>query len=495
MREPIGSGSSTTGPAHRMPKTSRRWLQPRVPSSELYRLAPRPPALHRIGVGRGWHWGRRGIRNWMVWAMTAFLVAEFGHWAWAIPVAVVTVFLYLASPRFHPVAYAVDPDFEAGSEEFQNTMGGITAAPFLAGNAARVFNDGDEFYPAMIEAIDRAERSITMEQYIFWDGKVGRRFAEAFAGRARAGVRVKLLVDAIGSATLGQENIRILEAAGVQLAWYHPIRWYTLTRANQRTHRKSIILDGRVAFTGGAGLADHWLGRARNAGEWRDMMIRVDGPAAAVQQAGFAQNWLVTTGEILTGTDYFPVTAAAGEVAVQTILSSPTEGAGAAATMYVLAIEAARQSIAIANPYFIPSGAFVDLLARARRRGARIRLLVAGKHNDTWWARQNSVRLYGQLMEAGVEIYEFEPSMLHHKFMVVDGKWATIGTANFDNRSFALNNETNLCINDAELVSRMGMIFDRDVKRARRIDEPTWRGRKLRYKLQEMAASVIEDQV
>jgi len=478
-----------------MPKTSRRWLQPRVGPDQLYRLAPRPPVPERLGLHRGWHWARRLLRSWIAWAFLAFLLSELGYPISAIPVAFVSLFLYLASPQFHPAAYAIDPDFEPGSPEFLTTMGSITAAPFLEGNSVRIYNNGDEFYPVMIHAIESAQYSITMEQYIFWKGQVGRRFAEAFASRARAGVHVKLLVDAIGSATLGEENIRILEAGGVQLAWYHPIRWYTLTRANRRTHRKSIIIDGRIAFTGGAGLADHWLGSARDASEWRDMMIRVEGSAAAVQQAGFAQNWLVTTGEILTGAEYFPVPVRAGPVRVQTILSSPTEGAGAAATMYMLALESARRSLWIANPYFIPSGAFIDLLGRAKRRGVEIKLMVAGRHNDTWWARQNSVRLYGPLLEVGVEVYEFEPSMLHHKTMIVDGVWATIGTANFDNRSFSLNNETNLCINDRGLVNQLEHIFEEDLKRCRRIDSEIWSNRRLWYRVQELAASVIEDQV
>jgi cardiolipin synthase A/B len=486
------SGSANTGSK---PRTSRRWLQPRVGTDLLYRLAPKPPAPERLGLGLGWHWARRLLRSWIAWAAVAFVLSELGHWIAAPPVAFVALFLYLASPQFHPAAYAIDPDFEPGSPEFLNTMGGITTAPFLEGNSARIYNNGDEFYPAMISAIESAQYSITMEQYIYWKGQVGRRFAEAFAERARVGVRVKLLVDAIGSATLGEENIRILEAAGVQLAWYHPIRWYTLTRANRRTHRKSIIIDGKIAFTGGAGLADHWLGHARNAGEWRDMMIRVDGPAAAVQQAGFAQNWLVTTGEILTGAAYFPEIPHAGQVRVQTILSSPTDGAGAAATMYMLALESARRCLWIANPYFIPSGTFIDLLRRASRRGVQVKLMVAGKHNDTWWARQNSVRLYGELFKAGVEVYEFEPSMMHHKTMIVDGVWATIGTANFDNRSFALNNETNLCINDATLVAQLERVFERDLRRCKPISRELWSSRRLWYRLQEAAASVIEDQV
>ena len=486
-----GSGSVGSG----KPKTSRRWLQPRVKKEELYRLAPRPPAPERLGRRHRWHWARRMIRNWVLWTATSFALSEFGHPYLALVVAFVAVFLYLASPQFHPAAYPIDPDFAPGSPEFLTTMSGITAAPYIPGNSVQILNDGDEFYPAMLKDIESATESITMEQYIFWEGKVGVRFAEAFAQRARAGVKVKLLVDAIGSATLGEENIRILEAGGAQLGWYHPIRWYTLDRANSRTHRKSLIIDGKVAYTGGAGIGDQWLGRSRDPSEWRDMMIRVEGPAAAVQQAGFAQSWLLTTGEILTGSKYFPEPQEVDDICVQTILSSPSEGAGSTATMYMLALESARKCLWIANPYFIPSGAFIDLLDRACKRGVEIKLMVAGKHNDTWWARENSVRLYGSLLDAGVEVYEFEPAMLHHKTMIVDGLWATIGTTNFDNRSFALSNETNVCLMDRAVVHHLERIFQDDLTRCKQIDRAIWRKRKLRFKLQEMAASLIEDQV
>src|SRR6185369_2172578 len=201
------------------------------------------------------------------------------------------------------------------------------------GNRVSIYNNGDEFYPAMLQAIESSEHSVTMEQYIFWDGRVGRRFAEALAERAREGVSVKLLVDAIGSATLGDPILKILEAGGCQLAWFRPIHRFALDRANQRTHRKSLIVDGRQAFTGGAGLADHWLGAARNEQEWRDIQVSVEGAAVLAQQSGFAQNWLLTTGEILSGHDFFPAPSPAGDVQVQTILSSPSAGACAAATM------------------------------------------------------------------------------------------------------------------------------------------------------------------
>jgi cardiolipin synthase len=374
-------------------------------------------------------------------------------------------------------------------------MAGITGMPIVTGNRVTIYNNGDEFFPAMLEAIESATNSITMEQYIFWDGRVGRRFAEAFSERARKGVAVKLLVDAVGSSTLGEEILKILEAGGCQLAWHKPIHWYTLDRINHRNHRKSLIVDGRIAFTGGAGIGDHWLGSAENPREWREVQIRVEGPAAVAQQTGFAQNWLLTTGEIISGQKFFPTAEPCGDIEVQTILSSPLVGAAAAATMYLIALQCARRYIYIANPYFIPDSRVIALLASAHRRGVELKLMVAGKYNDTWWARQNSLRLYGRLLKAGVQIYEFKPTMLHQKTMVVDDAWATVGTTNFDNRSFSLSEETNVCLHDPKPVEELRRIFEADLARCKKIARADWRRRGVWQRAKERFASLIEDQV
>jgi len=415
-------------------------------------------------------------------------------WGTAVIAAAVSFVCYHLSPNRQPALYVLEPTFETASAEFRSTMAGMTGMPWVEGNRVTIYNNGDEFYPAMLDAIESAQHSVTMEQFVFWDGLVGRRFAEAFAERSHQGVSVKLLVDAVGG-TLSDEIFCILEAEGCQLAWFRPIEWYTLNRANFRTHRKSLIIDGRCAFTGGAGLADHWLGSAIDGSEWRDIQIRVEGPAVLTQQSGFAQNWFTTTGEILDGEDFFPSISAAGTTAVQTILSSPLSGSAAAAMMHMIAVQCARKYLYIANPYFIPGPVVVSMLANACRRGVSVKLMVAGRHNDTWWARQNSLRLYGQLMEAGVEIYEYQPTMLHQKTMIVDGAWATVGTANFDNRSFALSEETNVCFYDAALVEQLHRIFLADLKRCERIELSEWRNRGLLQQTKEHLASLLEDQV
>ena len=477
------------------PKESRRWLKPRVQGELLYRLAPLRPKRKRLGGVDLPDRLRSLVRAWWIWLAAAFVFLETGLWYLALPSAALAFVFYHTSPRFHPAIYALDPGLNPKSAEFRSTIAGMTGTPFLDGNRVTIYNNGDEFYPAMLEAIESAQHSVTMEQYIFWNGQVGRRFAEAFAEKAREGISVKLLVDAIGSATLGEEILRILQAGGCQLAWYRPIHWFTLDRANQRTHRKSLIVDGRVAFTGGAGMADHWLGSARDEHEWRDTQIRVEGPAVVEQQTGFAQNWLLTTGEILSSHDYFPVPRSEGTVQVQTILSSPSAGASAAGTMYMIAVQCARDYIYIANPYFIPDARVIEMLAGACRRGVTVKLMLAGRRNDTWWARQNSLRLYGKLLRAGVEIFEYQPAMLHQKTMVVDGAWATVGTTNFDNRSFALSEETNVCFHQESLVQELCETFAADLARCRRIELSAWNRRGLVQHLKEQLASLIEDQV
>ena len=490
-----GSSPTPSGPVGGKPRESRRWLKRRVPKEHLYRLSPKRPKPKRLGRLERWDRVRRAIRTWWIWLAVAVAAHLTGHWILMVLAGALAFVFYHTSPESHPAFYALETDLDVASPEFPITMAGMTGMPLVPGNSVALFNDGDEFFPQMLQAVESAEHSITMEQYIFWDGRVGRRFAEAFAEKARSGIPVKLLLDAIGSATLGEPIVKILEAGGCQLAWFRPIHWYTINRANHRDHRKSIIVDGRIAFTGGAGLADHWLGKAKNARSWRDIMIRVQGPAALEQQSGFAQNWLQSTGEILTGHDYFPVPSPAGNVDVQTILSSPFEGVGAAGTMHLTALQCARRHVYIANPYFIPDPRLIDMLAHACGRGVAVKLMLAGDHNDTWWARQNSLRLYGKLLQAGVEIFEFLPTMLHQKIIIVDDAWGAVGTANFDNRSLSLNEETSVCFCDRTLVSQLHEIFLKDLERCRKVSLARWKRRGFWQRAGEQFASLIEDQV
>ena len=402
---------------------------------------------------------------------------------------------YLIAPPAAPPRFGLDHEFSIDSPEFVGTVAGASGSPFLEGNTLELLNNGDAFYPSMLAAIKRADHSITIEAYIYWAGEIGAVFAAALADRAKAGCRVKILLDAIGSASIGSEILDLLEAGGCQVAWYNPIRWYTLGRFNNRTHRKSLIVDGEVAFTGGAGIADHWRGNASGPHEWRDMQIRLEGPAVVPLQTGFAHNWQQTTGELLSGDAYYPILGSRGPLSVQTLLSSPETGASNVRTMYYLSIVCARQSIYIANPYFVPDPVAIETLIEAKQRGVDVRIMVSGIRNDNWLARQNSIRLFGPLLEAGVEIREYNRTMLHQKTMVVDGVWSTVGTTNFDSRSFAHNEENNVCVCDAQLAKQLDRIFNEDIKGCDVMTLAKWRRRPFLQKFLQNTVSLLQEQV
>jgi cardiolipin synthase A/B len=402
---------------------------------------------------------------------------------------------YLIAPVEAPPRYGLDHEFPIDAPEFLTTITGATGVAFTQGNRLDLLNNGDEFYPVMLRDIAAAQASITVEAYIYWEGEIGRVFAEALARRARSGVRVKILLDAVGSSSIGRDILDTLQSGGCQIAWYNPIHWYTIGRFNNRTHRKSLIIDGRVGFTGGAGIADHWLGHAQDMDHWRDMQIRLEGPAVIPLQTGFGQNWLERTRELVSGPLYYPALEPAGPHAAMTIMSSPVTGASTVRTMYYLSIICARRTLFIANPYFVPDPAAIDTLIEARQRGVDVKIMVAGKKNDNWLARHNSVRLYGRLLNAGIEIYEYRRTMLHHKTMVVDGIWATIGTTNFDSRSFAHNEESNVCFHDATLVREMEDTFREDLEACTRIEIAAWRHRGLFARAQELLAAFFQEQV
>ena len=474
---------------------ARRWQRRRVARYWRYRLAPDPLQRRPKGVLPPWTRARRLLWSWWPWLIACLYNLVHDKWGWAIGTGLMAFFSYLIAPTEFPPQYGLDHEFSVDDEEFLPTIAGATGVPFLPGNRIDLLNNGDEFYPAMLEAIRQAEYSITIEAYIYWAGDIGREFAEALAARASAGIRVKILLDAVGSSTIGEEILKTLEAGACQLAWYNPMRWYSLARYNHRTHRKSLIIDGRLAFTGGAGIADHWRGCAQDPHHWRDMQVRLEGPAVAPLQTGFAQNWLQTTGELVSGLLYYPPLEPVGTYAVQTIMSSPEVGASTVRTMYYLSIICARRSIFIANPYFVPDQTAVDALVEAKRRGVNVRVMIAGIHNDNWLARHNNVRMYGPLLRAGIEVLEYNRTMLHHKTMVVDGVWTTIGTTNFDNRSFAHNEENNVCVYDRGLAERLDRIFEDDVAGCDRMDYERWKKRGLIARAEEIIAAFLAEQI
>jgi cardiolipin synthase len=483
--------------------TLRRQVKPKG-ARRPYRGIPR--RLRRSFPGAGgrrkpkgtptpWARFRRFLWSWWLWAVLAGACAAMDRWGLASISGILAILAHVVEPKEFPPRYGLDHEFPVESDEFLSSIAGATGVPFSEGNRLDILNNGDEFYPVMQDAIREAKHSITMEAFIYWAGDVGRKFAEALADKARAGVKVKVLLDAIGSSNIGEEILRTLESGGCQIAWFNPISWYTLGRFNNRTHRKSMIIDGRIAFTGGAGIADHWRGRAQDPEHWRDLQIRVEGAGVQPLQSGFAQNWLATTGELVSGFEYYPGGEPVGRVDVQTILSSPQTGSSAVRIMYYFSIVCARKLIYIANPYFVPDQAALDTLADARKRNVDVKIMVSGIHNDSRLARRNSTRLYGRLLRCGVEIYEYNRTMLHHKIMIVDGAWATVGTANFDDRSFAHNEESNVCFFDPGTLEKLRNTFLADLDACDRITFEQWKRRGLWVKAQELFASFLREQV
>lgn len=460
-----------------------------------YRRARDPRETKALGLATAWTRIRRLLWSWWPWALLCIYLINEREWWWALGIGIWAGVCSLSTPVEFPPHYGLDHGLEVGTPEFVDTMAGAAGVPFLKGNRLTLLNNGVEFYPAMLDAIGAAQHSITIEAYIYWAGEIGATFANALAAAAARGVKVKILLDAVGSASIGNDILQILEKSGCQIAWYNPIRLTRLRRINNRTHRKSLIIDGCIGFTGGAGIADHWTGDAHDDEHWRDLMIRIEGPAVRPLQTGWAHNWLECTSEMVTGPDFYPSIEEAGPLHLQTIMSSPETGASAARVMYYLAISAARRTIDIANPYFVPDHVSIDLFRQAVKRGVRVRVMVAGSSNDTVLARLNSSRLYGALLKAGVTVLEYNRTMMHHKTMVVDGLWSTVGTTNFDNRSFAHNEENNVCLCDAGFADELTATFERDAAVCEPVTLDGWKRRPFPQKTLEAMASFVQDQV
>jgi cardiolipin synthase len=306
---------------------------------------------------------------------------------------------------------------------------------------------------------------------------------------------VHVLLDWLGTGKMDQEILNQMEEAGAELCKYHPLRWYTIGRMNNRTHRKLLVVDGRVGFTGGVGIADNWLGHAQDPEHWRDSHFRIEGPAVAQMQATFMDNWMKCRSLVLHGEDYFPALEPRGDSAAQVFHSSPGEGAESVRLMYLLSIASARSRILLANSYFVPDSLAVKELVSARQRGVRVEIITPGPHIDTETVRKASRSRWGPLLEAGVEIYEYQPTMYHCKVMVVDDSWVSVGSTNFDNRSFRLNDEANLNVLDPVIAAEQAAIFEEDKRKSRRITLEGWRRRPMKERIQERLAGLLRAQL
>ena len=379
--------------------------------------------------------------------------------------------------------------------QFGRVMSVLLGPSIVDGNRIDVLVNGDEIFPSMLAAIRAATQTIAFESYIYWSGSIGREFAVALAERAHAGIRVHLLLDWLGSNKLDAEQLALMERAGVEVRRFHEPRWYNLARMNNRTHRKVLVVDGKLGFTGGVGIADQWSGHAQDPDHWRDTHFRVEGPVVAQMQAVFMDNWIKVTGNVLHGADYFPPLGRAGDSRAQMFSSSPEGGSESMHLMYLLAITAATHSVYLSSAYFVPDELAVKALAAAAERGVKVQIITPGKHMDAETVRRASRARWGDLLGAGVEVFEFQPTMYHCKVMIVDGLLVSVGSTNFDNRSFSLNDEANLNVLDRDFAERQVAVFRQDLAQSRPITLADWQQRPFAEKLLEHAASLLGGQL
>jgi cardiolipin synthase A/B len=416
----------------------------------------------------------------------------------AVVIVAVLIFLVLFEPT---VAYrARPPAARIDSREFVNYLSAIVNARPLPPGEVRVLNRGDEVFAAELRAIREARRSIHMEVYLFLRGRVAEETLAALEDRARSGVRVRLIVDRYGSLLTPKRYFDSLLAAGGEVCWYQPIAWYTLKRLNNRTHRDVLVVDGAVAFVGGVGVADFWVGPGVRGRPWRDTMIQVSGPLAMGLQTSFAENWLEAAGEILPDTE-FEAGPGAGELApagpevALVVNSAPSEGRSTRArTLFQVLVASARESICIASPYFIPDRRLCAELVEAVRRGVSVTVLVPGRWNNHPLTRLASRRRYGQLLEGGVAIHEYQSAMMHAKILIVDHVWSVVGSTNFDNRSFGLNDEVNVAILQKALAAGLEADFAADLAESHAMTLEQWRRRALAERAFASVARLLERQ-
>ena len=385
------------------------------------------------------------------------------------------------------------PPLILGEPSFFPTLEAYAGAPIVGGNAVELLFNGEQIFPSLVASIQSAQRTITYAQYYYEDGPVARDIAEALAERCRAGVGVNVLLDAFGSLGIPSEYLELMRVSGCHVAWFRPLSQYIFRRYYKRNHRRILVVDGRIGYTGGAGVSRKWMGNGRTEDHWRDTDVRMEGPVVEYLQAAFAENWLEATGMVLGGDAYFPrPIEPRGRVYAQVARSSPASGSTAMYTTFILALSAARTSVLVTNPYFVLDDTMREAVLRTVGRGVRVAVLVPAviDHN---LVRQASRAQFGKLLRAGVEIYEYTPALLHAKTMVIDSVWATVGSTNLDNLSFAFNDELNLIIYDRAIAQQLERAFHQDVQASRRVTYEAWKRRGVKAKLLEVLALPIRD--
>jgi cardiolipin synthase len=398
-----------------------------------------------------------------------------------IAAAVVAGLLLLAQDqvtlKIHSAAGAKEP-------RHTNYIAGLLSTPVAQGSRFTVLTNGDQIFPAMLAAIAGAKRRIAFESYIFTEGDLAEQFTSAFEAAARRGVRVHMVLDAVGGKGITDEQVKRLESAGCRLSMFNSPSWYSIEEVNYRTHRKILVVDGEIAFTGGVGVDDQWKGNAQDKEHWRDTQVQMVGPVARMVEAGFYENFVEAAGEVTPELDDPPpaVDDPGGSIVIR---SSPTGGSNELKRLYLLNIASARESLDVTTPYFVTDESTRWAFEQAVRRGVKVRLIVEGDITDAMPVKYASRKHYDQLLSLGIEIYEYQPTMMHTKTMIVDGVWSMFGSANFDNRSLELNDELNVAVSSAEVAARLHADFEQDLKNSKQLQLETWRQRSLLNKVRE----------
>lgn len=414
-----------------------------------------------------------------------------------IALGLVTAFVYyaLASGPRRRLEHLVQDMCAVDDPQFVRSMGGLLGVPLMPGNRIVELVNGDAIFPAMLDAVRQARRSICFETFIYWRSEIGRIFAETLADRARAGVRTLVLLDFVGTLPMDPALVDLMRDAGCEVVRFHPPHWRHPSRLNNRTHRKLLIVDGRIGFTGGVGIGDEWTGRAQDPSHWRDSHFQAEGPVVAQLQSAFLTNWTKARNRLEQGEAFFPELTPAGDHWAQLFQSSPDEGSERIRMMYLLSIAAARRTIRLAQSYFVPDRLTRLALASAARRGVKIEVILPGPHIDVRVVRRASRACLGPLLKAGIRFFEYQPTNLHCKVMIVDSRWVSVGSANFDNRSFGLNDEANLNVYDAAFAAQLERTFARDLAASREITLRAWRRRPVRERVLEAGARTLRRQL
>jgi len=411
----------------------------------------------------------------------------------ALAVQALILFLAFFGPDL-PYEVIDAPDHPLDSREFTELLATLTDAQLHSHNRIEVLTNGPCFYQAELDAIANARKTINLEAYIFHKGEIGAKFRDALTERARAGVKVKLIIDFIGSFSVRKSWFRELIEAGGRVEWYHSLRIDLIPQINNRTHRELMVIDGEIGFIGGAGIDDHWYKCTAGDPRWRDTVCRLTGPAVTSLQSVFAENWLRVSGEILASDDYFhDGTEQAGSIAM-IVNSTPAAGSTRARILFQMLIACARKRVYITTPYFLPDRSARKAVRKAiRERGVDIRILTPGAHSDHLLTRGSSERLYGGLLKAGAKIYEYQPAMIHAKVLIADDVWSVVGSTNFDHRSFELNDEVNMAVRDAAVAARLRQDFEKDLTESREITWEEWRDQR-KYRFYEWLGALIAKQ-